>query len=101
VRSSRISLNRRIWFDVPSHVDGKPVSGDYLVSRRKNGKWGSAYLIIRARKVKRRRPDPEFRRYALDVMKEAEITLRVLRAARWFLRWRPRHRTVHKPVLFA
>lgn len=96
------SLNRRIWFDVADFEPKHPGPGDYLVTRHKTGHWGTAYLILKSRKVKRRNSittERGWRRYALTVQRQAVITPEILRAAGWFMRWRHQHKTVPKPEL--
>ena len=91
-------LNRRITFDVPKDTSGHPGIGDYLVTRIRTGHYGTAYLIVGTRLVKRRKPDRDWRRYALLVQRQPEISVEVLRAAKWWLRWRPK-RTLVRPEL--
>ncbi len=79
-----------LWFDIPKLLDAEPRAGDYLVSRGKDGKVGSAYLILRARGVRRRKQDAEHRRYMLEVERQRAATAEIQLLAKWWLCWNPR-----------
>lgn len=78
-------MTRSIWMDLPEPVDRIPAAGDYLVTRGKRG-WGSAYLIVAWREVRRvGRKTPE-RRFALTVQPGYPIE-EALRFRPWVLAW--------------
>jgi hypothetical protein len=74
--------------DLSEPVDRIPAAGDYLVTRGKRG-WGSAYLIVAWREVRRvGRKTPE-RRFALTVEPGYPIE-EALRFQPWVVEWNSR-----------
>ena len=77
---------RRIWMDISEPVERVPARGEYVVTRGKNG-FGSAYLVMSCREVKRvRRKTPE-RRFALTVQPGHAIADAIQCNPWWVLEW--------------
>jgi hypothetical protein len=72
--------------------------GDYVVTKGKRG-WGTAYLIVGLRLVRRLRRDTTERRYTLKVQPD-QIVQDALRCDPWILHWYARvKKAVAKPTV--
>jgi hypothetical protein len=79
------SLERRIYIDLPLSERKEPASGHYLATVGVRGPVG-AYLILRAKKVRPRKPR-DFQRFNLWCQR---VELDVGERFDWWLRWHPR-----------
>jgi hypothetical protein len=93
-------LNKRsIWMDLSEPIARVPIAGDYLVTRGKNG-FGSAYLVLESREVKRVRRMTTQRRFALTVQPGYQVA-EALQFDPWVLHWyarRARCKLKNQPI---